>query len=298
VTSFGVRTRQLRDSVRDWGLADTLEHGLCKISASLLKRGFRKSAVPSLETLCADARRVYSDPDDLLRTYCDIASAEIALLRHEYDELSSEISRRYRDRVLSYPRPWAVGEGSAFALYAIIRTVRPETVLETGVANGHSSFYILNALERNSRPGTLHSVDISSNVGVLIDSAEKSRWDLRILSRSSPKKEFLDVLSTLPSIDIMIHDSDHSYRWMELELDAAFPRMSESALFVCDDINLSFAWLDFCRRHTLDQTLLVDTIVDTIKVVGFAALREPFAELANNLEQDAHVLGTDTLSSG
>ncbi len=233
--------------------------------------------------LCADAKRVFSDPHELLSGYCGIEPDEIASLRSEFDALTAQVSRRYV-RQLSHPPSWAFGDGSAFALYAIIRTMQPETVLETGVANGHSSFYILNALERNSRAGRLHSIDIATNVGVLVDPAEKARWDLHILSPAASKEEFLQVVATLPRIDIMIHDSDHSYRWMQFELERALPRMSDSALFFCDDINLCFAWTDFCRGHALEQMVLVDTVVDTIKVLGLAPLGEPFAKFANSTQ--------------
>src|SRR5579862_2322636 len=43
--------------------------------------------------------------------------------------------------------------------YAAIRALQPELVVETGVASGVSSAYILLALERN-RKGTLHSVEV------------------------------------------------------------------------------------------------------------------------------------------
>jgi len=43
--------------------------------------------------------------------------------------------------------------------YMAIRAFRPETVVETGVANGVSSAYILLALQKNER-GALHSVSL------------------------------------------------------------------------------------------------------------------------------------------
>lgn len=44
-------------------------------------------------------------------------------------------------------------------LYVICRTVRPNVVIETGVASGLSSAYILQALEDNSS-GRLYSIDL------------------------------------------------------------------------------------------------------------------------------------------
>jgi predicted O-methyltransferase YrrM len=260
-------TGQVSESVRDWGVRDTFERVLCKIAMKTLSRGFRKTDMPSFQTLCAAAQTVYDNPEQLLRGQFGVDEAEIALLRQEYDEHNAELSRRYADRRLDYPRPWAFGSGSAFVLYALVRTMSPKTVLETGVANGHSSFFILQALSRNSSGGTLHSIDVSTNVGTLIEPAERARWDLRLLSRSAPKKDFVSYLDAMPAIDLMIHDSDHTYRWMDFELETALSRLSASGLIVCDDTDLSFALIDFCERHSLKPVLLVDAP----KVLGLLA---------------------------
>ena len=46
-----------------------------------------------------------------------------------------------------------------YALGAMLRELKPECVVETGIANGVSSAYILLALHRNQR-GTLHSIGL------------------------------------------------------------------------------------------------------------------------------------------
>src|SRR5258708_13895266 len=48
--------------------------------------------------------------------------------------------------------------------YAIVRALKPDVMLETGIANGVSSSYLLLAMEKNQK-GHLHSVEIArSNV--------------------------------------------------------------------------------------------------------------------------------------
>jgi predicted O-methyltransferase YrrM len=248
----------LRRSVRDWGLRDTIERHTCKVGANLLRRGLHKIEVPTLSTLCASAESVFTNPDELLKGVFTVDDRILAELRQEYSRARSEIVRRYEVRSLPFPRQWAVEEGSSFLLYAITRLSRPSTVLETGVANGHSSFFILNALNQNATPAKLHSVDVSPLVGQLVELRERTRWDLHLLSPATLKKDFGEVLFVLPSIDLMIQDSDHSYRWTDFELEAALPRMAPSGLLLCDDANLSFAVIDFCRAHTLKLILLVD----------------------------------------
>jgi predicted O-methyltransferase YrrM len=86
---------------------------------------------------------------------------------------------RYKTVTLTYGAAFAIEEGSAFLMYALVRLLSPSVVLETGVANGHSSALILNALAENGC-GELHSVDVSDNVGNLV--VDKRRWCLHLLN--------------------------------------------------------------------------------------------------------------------
>ncbi len=54
-----------------------------------------------------------------------------------------------------------IGEQLGSFLYAIVRSLKPETVLETGVASGLASAYILLALRQNKK-GKLYSIDLPS----------------------------------------------------------------------------------------------------------------------------------------
>jgi len=53
------------------------------------------------------------------------------------------------------------------ALYVICRVMKPMTVVETGVAAGLSTSYMLYALEKNRR-GELHSIDMPNYEAELI----------------------------------------------------------------------------------------------------------------------------------
>src|SRR5262249_38966522 len=90
--------------------------------------------------------------------------------------------------------------------YAAIRAFRPEVVVETGVANGVSSSYLLLALEKNGA-GKLHSIDIGDNsyvpagktTGWIVPEFLKHRWDFRI---GDSKILLPKLLSELGSIDV------------------------------------------------------------------------------------------------
>ena len=58
----------------------------------------------------------------------------------------------------------AIGYAEGTFLYAVLRTVRPQVVVETGVANGFSTAFSLLALRANGE-GHLHSIDLPREVG-------------------------------------------------------------------------------------------------------------------------------------
>jgi hypothetical protein len=65
----------------------------------------------------------------------------------EYMSVAAELSERYRTIKLALPTEYAVEALTSKLLYVVVRAVRPATVSETGVANGHSSFVLLTALD-------------------------------------------------------------------------------------------------------------------------------------------------------
>ena len=87
-------------------------------------------------------------------------------------------------------------------------------MVETGVADGATSAYILQALEDNGR-GHLHSIDLPSErlppgaaPGWIVDASLRHRWTLRI----GASGQLLEpLLSELDSIDVFLHDSLHTY---------------------------------------------------------------------------------------
>lgn len=123
--------------------------------------------------------------------------------------------------------------------YALCRALRPQVVIETGVAYGVTSAYILQALRENGI-GVLHSIDMppliaeSRNfVGYLVPSELRSRWDLRI---GSSRKLLPRVIAEVGPIDVFIHDSLHTYAHMRWEFEVAIRALRGGAVLVADDI--------------------------------------------------------------
>ncbi len=72
-----------------------------------------------------------------------------ASLRVEYEQLQVDLMGRYKalENQFSFPERSALEDNSAFLLHAVCRLSKPANVLETGVSNGHSTFFLLQALQ-------------------------------------------------------------------------------------------------------------------------------------------------------
>jgi predicted O-methyltransferase YrrM len=162
----------------------------------------------------------------------------------------------------------AIGYTEGVYLYALLRTVKPEVVVETGVANGFSTAFSLLALQANGT-GHLHSIDLprvvgreyepgtfyegegragipsGSEPGWLIPQELKERWTL-ILGRSQDKLP--PVLERVGSVDVFMHDSEHSFDCMWFEFNAAWPALRAGGILVSDDVNSTEAFGRFAAE--------------------------------------------------
>jgi predicted O-methyltransferase YrrM len=135
--------------------------------------------------------------------------------------------------------------------YAIVRAMRPETIVETGVANGVSSAHLLLALHKNSQ-GTLHSIEIGDST--YLPAGRESGWVVPDWLRGRWKFHLGDASEVLPpllrelrSIDLFIHDSLHTYEHMKFEFERAFPFVRAKGLLLADDALWNEAFWDFAR---------------------------------------------------
>ena len=143
-------------------------------------------------------------------------------------------------------------------LYIICRKQRPDYVLETGVASGVSSSYILGALEVNGR-GQLYSIDLpvwqKIPSGWMIPDYLRNRWQL-IQGMSS--KKMAPLLGKIKEIDIFLHDSDHSYENMLWEFETVWTHLKTGGLLLAHNIDYCDAFTDFCRDHKVEGLTLGD----------------------------------------
>lgn len=179
-------------------------------------------------------------------------------LTAEHELVLDEIRRRRMEGAVRYPDEFALESVFSLVLYCLVRATRPRVVLETGVADGESTMVILSALARNGA-GWLYSIDTDPGAGALVTGSERGRWTLLILNRdvTTPKDSLRQMLKEIPTPCLMFHDSDHSYSWQSFEY-REFRRIGgEASILASDDVDDSYAFLDFCREHSLSPTILV-----------------------------------------
>lgn len=111
--------------------------------------------------------------------------------------------------------------------YALIRASRPGIVVETGTEKGLGSLVIAEALRKNGS-GKLITIDMEPSSGLLIG-PEYSELVERMIGDS------LQCLDNIETIDLFIHDSDHSAEHEMAEFNVVLSRLSENALVLSDN---------------------------------------------------------------
>lgn len=143
-------------------------------------------------------------------------------------------------------------------LYLFTRAIRPGTFVETGVHNGLGSAFILLAMHRNGS-GILHSVDLPPAEQFILDQGNRtmpqgstSGWliprylrDRHRLHIGRAQEELPRLLSEMGSLDVFLHDSDHSYQHMMFEMGLAWDYVNRGGWLLCDNIEANSAWTDF-----------------------------------------------------
>lgn len=159
------------------------------------------------------------------------------------------------------------GDFDVLMLYALTRYMKPEVVVETGVASGRSSTAVLSAMKENNT-GTLYSIDLpqfyaespslfvthegNHELSGFVPEGKQPGWIVpdELRTRWSPiwgdaKKELPLLVEKLSAIDIFYHDSDHSEDHMQFEFRTVYPKIKEGGIILSDDVGWNAAWKNF-----------------------------------------------------
>ncbi|HTR47742.1 MAG TPA: class I SAM-dependent methyltransferase [Verrucomicrobiae bacterium] len=167
--------------------------------------------------------------------------------------------RRFQDRLQTAEKELQGTEAIGAALYAkrvllqyaIVRAFKPDLILETGIANGVSSAYVLLALDHNQK-GVLHSIDVDDGsfrpagkgIGWIVPDWLRSRWTMHL---GDARTLLPQVLAKLGLLDVFIHDSAHTYEHMKFEYEEAYPHIRPGGILISDDALWNPAFPEFVR---------------------------------------------------
>jgi predicted O-methyltransferase YrrM len=147
---------------------------------------------------------------------------------------------------------WAADSIMARLCYLACRLIEPEIVVETGVAYGVSSAFILRALEINGH-GTLFSVDLpplrrryERFWGIAVPDELRGRWRLY---RGASARVLPRLFKENPTVDLFVHDSLHTHRNMRREFDAVWPRLRKGGLLLADDVERNRAFGELGKKE-------------------------------------------------
>ena len=168
-------------------------------------------------------------------------------------------------------------------IYAVIREKKPDVVVETGVAHGLSTLYVLIALEQNQH-GKLYSVDYpfyssmslsefrestydeyggasmlpaGKDSGWIIPKKYRRRWELQ---QGKSQKELPKLVCKIDEIDIFIRDSEHSFPAMAFEFELAWEWLQQEGLILSDDIRVNNVFDKFVETRDADSGLISPSV--------------------------------------
>ncbi len=176
-------------------------------------------------------------------------------------------------------------------LYGLVRALKPDYVIETGVAAGVSTSFFGAALIENGR-GRLFSVELPPEVAgqrtladgsvyawhergvgwAIPDEIKHALGDRHRLTLQDVRTALPSLLNELPYVDIFFHDDLHTPDHMYWEYDAVWPTLSPRGVLISDDAN--HGWIKFCVERGLNETAFHN--VDRL-----CALRKGSKELAS-----------------
>jgi hypothetical protein len=151
-------------------------------------------------------------------------------------------------------------------LYGLARALKPEYVVETGIAAGVSTSFLGAALIENES-GTLYSIELppeEASSRVLADGSLYA-WRERGVGWAIPREvrrslgdghrvilqdvrvALPGLLQQLPFVDLFFHDDLHTPDHMFWEYDAVWAKLSPRGVLVSDDAN--HGWIKFCDEQ-------------------------------------------------
>ena len=138
--------------------------------------------------------------------------------------------------------------GRRILWYVLVRTLKPGVIIESGVHTGLGTCVLSAAIIKNRAEGfkgNLYAVDIDPKAGGLVQSTYKDVVKLSI-------QDSLGYLRTFDkSIDLFIHDSDHTAQHELSEYQIIKDKLSSEAVIISNNAHVTDVLPDFAAKTGL-----------------------------------------------
>jgi Methyltransferase domain len=151
-------------------------------------------------------------------------------------------------------RDWNDGDaGFVRAIWCLIRHLKLRYIVETGVAHGVTSRFVLEALSSNEA-GHLWSIDVPplesawrDQVGIAVADPLRTRWTY---IRGTSRLRLPELLRKLGEVDLFVHDSLHTERNVRFELEQVWGSLRPGSALVVDDIDANWGFRSFTHAFS------------------------------------------------
>jgi hypothetical protein len=161
------------------------------------------------------------------------------------------------------------GRSLAEGSYAATLHLAPDIVIETGVARGVTSRFILEALQLNGN-GELFSIDLPpmnawhGEAGSAVPDRLRGRWHF---TEGASRRHLPSLVRDLKPISLFVHDSLHTTGNVLFELDTAWPGLAQGGMVLVDDVEENSGFSRFVD-HTPDLDWAVAKEAERSGLVG------------------------------
>jgi hypothetical protein len=181
--------------------------------------------------------------------------------------LERELQRRLKWRLGS--KRW-LPFGRRAGWYGVVRALKPELVVETGIHDGLGSVALLAAVFANGQ-GTVVSIDPRPRAGWLIPEYLRARWKpIRATSHLA--------LPSLFGIGVFIHDSVRSAKVEAWELETALARRADRFAMMSNRANLDSTFIDVATAAGGSPSIFYERPIGTFypgAAIGLALFPDP-----------------------
>jgi Methyltransferase domain len=155
--------------------------------------------------------------------------------------------------------------------WCLARHLRPERVVETGVARGLTTRVLLEALVGNGG-GRLWSIDLppllerglADETGAAVPDRLRDRWTLL---RGSSRRLLGGLVAGLGRIELFVHDSMHTTRNVLFELECVWPALAPGGAALIDDVERNAGTGRFLQAHP-ETAAVISTSGDAVALIG------------------------------